>query len=128
MLKPFSNCLVIFFKKIFTQSFYLTIFKFISDCTGLHCCVWAFPSSCAQASHCCGFSCCGAWALERVGFSSCSWWAIEHRLGSCSAQAYLPCSMWNFPSRDWTHVPALAGRFLTTGPPGKSMPCYLLRE
>ena len=45
---------------------------------GLGCCVWAFSScserglhsSCAWASHCCGFSC-GTQALEHVGFRSC---------------------------------------------------------
>ena len=29
------------------------------------------PSYPAWASHCDGFSCCGAWAGERVGFGSC---------------------------------------------------------
>ena len=29
----------------------------------------------ARASHCTGFSCCGAWALRRPGFSSGGTWA-----------------------------------------------------
>ena len=65
---------------------------------GLHCCAWAF-SSCgergllfhcgAQASHCGGFSCCGAQALGMQasvvvahGLSSCGSWALECRLNS----------------------------------------------
>ena len=48
----------------------------------------------AQASHCSGFSCCGAWALGTWasvvvarGLSSCGSWALERRLSSCGAQA-----------------------------------------
>ena len=52
-------------------------------------------SSCgAQASHCCGFSCCGAWTLGRWAsvvamcrLSSCGSQALEHRLSGCSTQA-----------------------------------------
>ena len=44
-------------------------------------------------------------ALEDVGFSS------------CGAQAQLPCTVWNLPRPGIELVPpALAGRFLTTGP------------
>ena len=70
---------------------------------GLHCCLWAF-SSCvergllfccgAQASHCGGFSCCGAWALGARtsvvvahGLSSCGSRALECRLSRCGARA-----------------------------------------
>ena len=40
---------------------------------GLCCCMWTFSSS-MRASHCGGFSCCGAQTLA-VGFSTCSTWA-----------------------------------------------------
>ena len=41
-------------------------------------------------------------------------------LSSCGTQAYLHCSMWNLPRLGIELMsPALAGRFLTTGPPGK---------
>ena len=70
---------------------------------GLHCCAQAF-SSCsewgatlrcgAQASHCSGFSCCGAWALDAWAsvvvacrLSSCGSQALECRLSSCGARA-----------------------------------------
>ena len=56
-----------------------------------------------------GFSCCGAWALGRLGFSN------------CGPRAYLLCGMWDPPGPGIEPVsPALAGRFPTTGPPGKS--------
>ena len=69
---------------------------------GLCCCTWAF-SSCGEqatlccgtwASHCGGFSCCGAWApgtwasvVVACGLSSCGLWPLERRLSSCGAGA-----------------------------------------
>ena len=53
---------------------------------GLGCCAWA--------SHCSGFSCCGARVLGAQasvvvarGLSSCGLRALEHRLSSCGARA-----------------------------------------
>ena len=61
----------------------------------------------AQASHCGGFSCYGAQALER-------------RLSSCGSRAQLLRGMWDLPRPGLEPVsPALAGRFSTTAPPGK---------
>ena len=85
----------------------------------LRCGVWA--------SHCGGFSCCGArapgaWASVVVahGLSSCGLRALEHRLSSCGARAQLLRGMWDLPGPGLEPVfPALAGRFLTTAPPGK---------
>ena len=58
----------------------------------------------AQASHCGGFSCCGAQALGRERFSSAGRalssggaWALEHGLSSCGAQAQLLLGMWTLP-------------------------------
>ena len=74
-----------------------------------------------RASHCGGFSCWGARVLGRGKLSSCGSWAPEHRLGSCGAQASLPCIMWDHPGPGIEPMsPALQGRFLTTGPSGKS--------
>ena len=70
---------------------------------GLRCCAQAF-SSCGEwellfvvvpwASHCCGFSCCGARALGAQAsvdaareLSSCGSRALELRLSSCGARA-----------------------------------------
>ena len=80
---------------------------------GLYCYAWAF-SSCReqgyslQASHFHAFSCYGAQAFGCMVFSSCGSWA------------YLPHGMWNLPRPGIELVaPALAGRFLNIGPPGK---------
>ena len=84
----------------FFKKFIYLIYLFLAA-LGLCCCTWAF-SSCskrrllfiARASHCGGFSCCGAralgtWASVVVahGLSSCGSRALEHRLSSCGARA-----------------------------------------
>ena len=77
-----------------------------------------------RASHCGGFSYCGAqaqgaWASVVVahGLSSCGSRALEHRLSSCGAWALLLCGMWDLPGPGLEPVsPALAGGFLTTAP------------
>ena len=57
----------------------------------------------------------------RAGFSSCGSRALEHRLSSCGARASLLRGMWDLPGPGLKPVsPALAGRFLSTVPPGKS--------
>ena len=59
--------------------------------------------------------------LQARGLSSCGSRALEHRLSSCGAQAQLLRGMWDLPGPGLELVcPALAGRFLTTAPPGKS--------
>ena len=87
----------------------------------LPCGVWA--------SHCGGFSCCGAWALGVLAsvvaarkLSSCGSWALECRLSSCGTRALLLRGMWDLPGPGFEPVsPALAGGFLTTEPSGKSL-------
>ena len=101
----------------------------------------------ARASHCSGFSCCGAralgaqasvlvarglssyglWALGvrasvvvACRLSSCGTRALDHRLSSCGTQALLLHGMWDLPGPGLEPVSsALAGGFLTTAPPGK---------
>ena len=79
----------------------LFIYLFLAA-LGLRCCAQAFSScrgggatlSCgARASHCGGFSCCGARALGAQGsivvahgLSSCGSRALEYRLSSCGAR------------------------------------------
>ena len=87
----------------------------------------ATPRCGARASHCGGFSCCGAQALSVqasvfvvCALSSCGLQALEHRLNSCGARAWLLRGMWDLPGpgiKPASH--ALAGGFLTTAPPGK---------
>ena len=59
-----------------------------------------------------------------TGFSSCGSRALERRLSSCGAWAQLLHGMWDLPGPGLEPVsPALAGRFLTTVPPGKPPSC-----
>ena len=86
---PMCSCVCVYIYKL--------IYLFLSV-LGLRCCPRAFSSCGVRASHCGGFSCCGAWAQ-------------------------LPCRIWNLPRPGTEPMSsALAGRFLTTGPPEKSMP------
>ena len=66
------------------------------------------------------------------GLSSRSSWALGSRLSNCGAQgqwSQLPCSMRNDPRPGIEPTsPALAGRFLTTGPPGKSFKYFIPHE
>ena len=61
---------------------------------GLYCFAWAFSSCRAWASHCSGFSCCGAQApgrrtsvISANGLRSCSSRGLEYKLSSCGAWA-----------------------------------------
>jgi len=101
-------------------SFLKNLFLLFSFALGLHCCVQAFSSwrrigatLCrgAQASHCVGFSC-GAQALGHMGFSG------------CGAGTLLVHSVWDLlrPGME-PMFPALAGRFLSSLPLGKS--CFI---
>ena len=60
-----------------------------------------------RASHCDGFSCCRAQVLE-LELRSHGAWAFDYGVGDLPRPGIEPVS------------PALAGGFLTTGPPGKS--------
>ena len=54
------------------------------------------------------------------GLSSCGSRALERRLSSFGELDQLLCGMWDLPGPGLEPVsPALAGRFLTTVPPGK---------
>ena len=68
----------------------------------------------AWVSHCSGFSWCRAWALGTQASV-----VAAHGVSSCGVQAYLPHGVCNLPRAEIKPVsPALAGRFLATGPPG----------
>ena len=67
--------------------------------------------------------------LYITSFSSCGSWALEHWLSSCGTWVSLPCGMWNLTRpRIKLMSPALAGRFLTTGPSGRSVFPFLNRR
>ena len=64
----------------------------------------------------------GSGALGHLDFSSCNSWALKHSLNNlwCMGLA----ALWHVESsrtRDQTHVPVLADRFLITMLPGKSV-------
>ena len=61
------------------------------------------------------------------GLSSCGTRAPARSLSSCGTRAQLLRGMWDLPGPGLEPVfPALAGRFLTTAPPGKSKQFYIL--
>ena len=92
---------------------------------GLRCRTQASSTCRWPAPRCGGFFCCGPQALG-VQFSvvvthrlsSCGSRALECGLGSHGTWTQLPCGMWDLPRPGIEPVsPALAGGFLTTGPP-----------
>ena len=86
---------------------------------GLCCCVWAFSSCSAWASHCSGFSCRGARApgtqasvAAARGLSSCGSQALELWLSSCgtglsrsAARGIFAAQGWNLRLLHWQVVP-----------------------
>ena len=99
--------------------FYL--FTYLFTTLGLHCSPWAFSIYCEQGL----FSSCSLQASQ-------VWWLLllqstgsRHTgINSCGTWAYLPLSMWNLPQPGIEpSSPALACRFLTPGPAGKSLYC-----
>ena len=78
---------------LFLKKFIYLIYLFLAV-LGLRCCTRAFSSCGEQASHCGGFSCCGAQALGAQasvvvahGLSSCGLRALERRLSSRGTRA-----------------------------------------
>ena len=78
---------------------------------------------CCVASHCGDFSCCRAQALGCMGFSSCSSRALDTGSVVVVYGLSFPVACGILPDQG-LNVPTLAGRFLTTGPPGKSSNCF----
>ena len=121
-----------FFKNFYWSIFFFNkfIYLFIFGCSGsllLRTDVSLAVASGGYSSlRCAGFSL--QWLLllwstgsRRTGFSSCGSQALERRLSSCGAWAQLLRGMWDLPGPGLKPVsPALAGRFLTTVPLGKS--------
>ena len=100
------NCLI-----LFLISFLKNLFFFFLVAFGLSCIMQDL--CCIMRDH----------ALQRMDSPVVAW-----RLGSCRARASWLYSMWDLHSltRDATHIPALQGWFLTTGPPGKSAMLFLI--
>ena len=82
------------------QDIFFFLFFFFFATLGLHCCAQAFSSHGSQALEC--------------------WLSID------SAPVLLLHGMWDLPGPGMEpDSPALAGRFLTTGPPGRSCRTFL---
>ena len=84
-----------------------------------------------QASHCSSFSCCragdlGHTSLNSGGSREYGSVVVAHgSIGLVVVVHRLSCPFGSSQSRDRTRPPALAGGFLTTGPPGKSLRAVL---
>ena len=105
------------------------LFIITFGCAGSHCCAWAF-SSCAELGllflvvpmHLVAVAPLVA-EHGHIGFCSCS----ICRLSSCSSCVQLLQGIQNLPRSAIEPVsPALAGRVLSTAPPGKSLLLLLL--
>ena len=94
----------------FLKKYKITLFLVV---LGLHCCE-------SSRSFNEGFSLQWLLLLQSTSSRAC-------RLSSCGVQAWLLCRMWNLPRLGIKPMPpALAGGFLTTGPPGKSVKSVFL--
>ena len=117
-----------FFFFCWTQSFKLTnFFWLLWNFAAAHQLSVVWPSWSAEAPlHC------RAWLLSVV--ASLVVECLLHTSGcahfsSWGAQASLLCGMWDLPRPEMNPVsPALAGGFLTTAPPGKSLDSIFLKE
>ena len=137
--KFLKNCLLIYFWLCWV---FIAVRDFLYSCQKRR-----LLFSCdAPASHCGGFSCCRAWALEGEDVSSCGPWApscgsqapscgpwapscglwapscgsqaLKHRFKSCGAHGLH--GMWDFPGSGIKPLsPASADEFFTTEPSGK---------
>ena len=63
------------------------------------------------------------WLCQAFMWHAGSYAGVCRLFSGCGTRAQLPRCMWDPTARtkDWTLVPALGGRFWTTGPPGKSL-------
>ena len=95
-LTPYTTCSSKLIKDLNVKwlNFYvflkLIIYSYLAV-TGLHCCMRAFSSGGAWASHGSGFSCCTAHALGLTGFSSCITQA--HSSGAQAPERWIQCSV-----------------------------------
>ena len=113
---------VIFYLKLCIFFFYKFIYLLLAVLC-LHFCARAFSS-------------CGKWGPPFIAlhgpFTVTASLVAEHRLqtrrlSSCGSRAQLLRGMWDLPRPGLEPVsPALAGRFLTTAPPGKPLKLCIL--
>ena len=104
------------------------MFVFIVAALGLCCCAWAFSSCGAWTPHCHGFLLQAQALGLQASVVAVGMGALKCRLGSCGAWAKLFHSKWHLsePGMEPGSL-ALAGGFLTTGPPEKAQVLYFCR-
>ena len=116
---PFTNCIALY--KLWQISFWGAAARSLFAVQGLilvaksrgYSLVLVCGLLIAVASHCSGFSECRAQAVGYMGFSSCDTWLSY------------PTTVWNLGVGVEPVSLALAGRYLTTGPLGKSYSKFL---
>ena len=107
-------------------SVFLFCFILFLAALGLHCYACGLSLVAVSGGYsslrCVGFSCCRTRALDARASV-----LVARGLSSCGVQPGLLCGMWDLPGPGIEPAsPALAGRFLTTAPPGKSLPSVLM--
>ena len=107
--------MTIYFLFLRTYSLFILVNFYFFSVLGLHCCVRAFSSWGAEP-----LVAVASLVVEHRLYSTRASEMVGHGLQLCGTQAQLPYSMWGLPDKgsNW-FSPALQGRFLTTGPPGK---------
>ena len=76
--------------------------------------LWWFLLLCRTGSRTHGLSSCS------IGLSNCGSWAQECRVNHCGTEVQLFCGLWDRPRSGTEPIsPVLAGRFLSSAPPGK---------
>ena len=125
--------LSVFSPNVLSWTFALVIHTilFVVVALSLCCYVSAFSSCGSWASRCSGFSCCRAQAPS-TSASVVSAHRLSAALGPQSSGsvvvAHVPRGMWNLPGPGIEPMsPALAGRFLSTAPPGKSHTILIIK-
>ena len=84
MFKLFLGMQIGNFKKVISFVYFWLWWVFIVSWTFLCLQQVGLLCSCSEeASHCSGFSCCGAWASWLARLNSCVSGSLEHRLNSC---------------------------------------------
>ena len=113
----FKKCIYFWLHCVFIALHRLSL---VASRATLHCWVCA--------SHFGGVSCCWAQTRGCEGFRSRSSWALVQGRSSCGTQASLARGMWDPPGPGVEPTsPSLAGGFLSTAPPGKSLIlCFLV--
>ena len=104
-----GRCILVICCIFFKNVSFLAALSLACGLWRLHCCRWDLSLWRVDSSHGTEFSGCGMWALCSV---------------ACGLSYYMPCCILVPQPGIELMAPALQGRFLTIGPPGKSRVMY----